>query len=81
MKDNKKDNREDFCPPCLAAIPLAFAATSTGASVGMEDGSNNSGKNKLKRTLLLVGVTIGSLVLTFLFIWFMFFKKKCTTCK
>lgn len=81
MKDLKKELKEDFCPPCLAAIPLAFAATSTGAGASMEDGSNNSGKNKLKRTLILVGVTIGSLVLTFLFVWFMFFRKKCTTCK
>jgi len=81
MKDIKKDIKEDFCPPCLAAIPLVFAATSTGAGVGMNDGSNNSGKHKLKRILILTGVTIGSLILTFLFIWFMFFKKKCTTCK
>ena len=75
--------KEEFCPPCLAAIPLAFAATSTGASAAIDDGSNHSDKKKakLKRTLLLVGVTVGSLALTFLFIWFMFFKNKCTTCK
>ena len=74
--------KEEFCPPCLAAIPLAFAATSTGASAAIDDGSNtNNNKSKLKRTLFLVGVTIGSIVLTFLFIWYMFLKKNCTTCK
>lgn len=74
--------KEEFCPPCLAAIPLAFAATSTGASAAIDDGSNHDNKKaKLKRTLFLIGITVGSIALSFLFIWFIFFKNKCTTCK
>ena len=81
-KQNKTSNetKEDFCPPCLAAIPLAFAATSTGASVGM-DGSKGSPESKLKKILLWTGIILFSLVSTFLFIWFIYWRKKCTTCK
>ena len=81
-KQNKttEETKEDFCPPCLAVIPLAFAATSTGASIVM-DGSSNSSEYKLKKILLWTGTILFSLVSTFIFIWFIFLRKKCTTCK
>lgn len=48
----KEETKEDFCPPCLAAIPLAFAATGAGASKVI-DGSTEEG-NKNKSTLQIV---------------------------
>ena len=32
---NKEGIREDFCPPCLALIPLAFAGAGTSVSATM----------------------------------------------
>jgi hypothetical protein len=73
MKDEKKvETKENFCPPCLAAVPLAFGAGGTAVSGGI---SNPKVKNALFwGSLSVVVVSIGVIV---------YFKliKKCSTCK
>jgi len=46
--NNKQEIREDFCPPCLALIPLAFAGAGTGISATMDGKSNDNDKDKNK---------------------------------
>ena len=81
MKNDEinEEIKEEFCPPCLLAIPLAFAATSTGASVAI-DGSNNTDTMTLKKILLWIGITVLSIASILLSVWFIFFRN-CATCK
>jgi len=44
--NNKQEIREDFCPPCLALIPLAFAGAGTGISATMDGKSSDNDKDK-----------------------------------
>lgn len=44
--NNKQEIREDFCPPCLALIPLAFAGAGTGISATMDDKSDTDKDDK-----------------------------------
>jgi hypothetical protein len=83
----KEEIKEDFCPPCLAAIPLAFAATGAGASQVI-DGSTDEGKknkNMLKTVSLWVFLIFISCVLTYLMWlfckWILIKLFKCNDCK
>ena len=76
-RKNKQDEKEDFCPPCLLAAPIAFAVSGVGVSEIM-DGSTDKSKN-FKTILLWSSVGIGVVSLA-LFIYFKFIKK-CSTCK
>lgn len=79
----EEEIKENFCPPCLAAIPLAFAATSAGASKAI-DGSSSSTEKKISNVLWIAGVSVASIVLAALFIWWLYIRitgKKCTTCR
>ena len=73
---NKEDVKEEFCPPCLAAIPIAFAASGVGVSQAI-DGTTEK-KNKIKNIIFVVSSVIG-ISAVMVFIYFKFFKK-CTTC-
>ena len=80
-QQNKEEIKENFCPPCLAAIPLAFAATGAGASQAI-DGSTDSGRYSKD---LLIGLSAGSVIIIILGICIFYgFKKKgiitCATC-
>jgi len=73
MKDEKKDIiKEDFCPPCLAAIPLAFGAGGAKFSGGI--------KNPTVKNFLLWG-SISVVAIAISVIVYFKFIKKCTTCK
>ena len=69
---NKEDVKEEFCPPCLAAIPIAFAASGVGASKAI------NGTTEIKNIIFVVSLVIG-IIAVMVFIYFKFFKK-CTTC-
>lgn len=73
--------KEDFCPPCLAAIPLAFAATSAGASKAIDDGTKNS---VIVDVLWNVGIWVAAIVITLLSIWgsyMLITGRECKDCR
>ena len=73
MKDEKKEDvKEDFCPPCLAAVPLAFGAG--GAKI------SESIKNPVVKTWVFWG-GISTVVIALCVIIYFKFIKKCATCK
>ncbi len=72
MKDEKKDVKEDFCPPCLAAVPLAFGAGGAKISGGIQ--------NPTVKNLLFWGSIITVVIALAVIVYFKFIKK-CTTCK
>ena len=73
MKDEKKEDvKEDFCPPCLAAVPIAFGA---GGAAFSETISNPVTRN------WILGISIMTFVIAVAFFIYFKFIKKCTTCK
>ena len=73
MKDEKnEDVKEDFCPPCLAAVPLAFGAGGAKFSGGI--------KNPTVKNLLFWGSIVTIAIAVFVIIYFKLIKK-CATCK
>jgi len=80
-KENKDELKENFCPPCLAAIPLAFAATGAGASQAI-DGTSNENKN-LKNILIWssIWITVASVLFYIVYKLLIHFKIiKCKSC-
>lgn len=84
MSNENNETKEEFCPPCLAAVPLALAATGAGASQTI-DGSTESGKNTKKMVLLVCVIIIGSIVGSILFYilcrWILIKIIGCKSCK
>ena len=71
MKNEKDDSKEEFCAPCMMAIPAALGVSGAAA------GSTAGGSRKMKNIILWssVGITILSIII---FIWL---KTRCTTCR
>ena len=62
--------KEEFCAPCLLAIPAALG-------VGGAAASKDPGQNKKKKIILWV-----SIILTILsIIIYIYLKKRCTNCR
>jgi hypothetical protein len=80
-KNNEEDVKEDFCPPCMAAVPLAFAITGASASEVM-DGTSEKGKN-FKNILFYVSIAFAVLAVGFFIspTILAMFGKKCTSCE
>jgi hypothetical protein len=73
MKDEKKDDvKEDFCPPCLAAVPLAFGAGGAKFSENIKNPTTQK---------WIWGVSIGTVIIAVGVIVYFKFIKKCTTCR
>ena len=73
MKDEKKDDlKEDFCPPCLAAVPLAFGAGGAKFSENIKDPNTQK---------WIWGGSIAIVVLAAAVIIYFKFIRKCKTCK
>jgi len=80
-KEEKEELKENFCPPCLAAIPLAFAATGAGASQAV-DGTTDSGE-KTKNIIIIISWIFGGIG-TVLLIWWVLKNLgiiKCASCQ
>jgi len=78
---NKEGIREDFCPPCLALIPLAFAGAGTSVSATMcaeEKDKHYKDKQRTKNILFWSSIIIGIISLI-IFILFKFVL--CTKCR
>jgi len=73
--------KEDFCPPCLAAIPLAFAATGAGATQ-IIDGKEVQQSPDIGKIVLIIILSIISSII-FYYIFKAIFKAifSCKTCK
>ena len=71
MKKDKDEYREEFCAPCMMAIPAALGISGAAA------GSSSGGSRKFKNILLWtsIGITILSIII---FIWL---KTRCKTCR
>jgi len=73
MKEEKKEDvKEDFCPPCLAAVPLAFGAGGTKFSESIS--------NPKTKSIIFWG-SIGTIIIAAAVIIYFKFIKKCATCK
>ena len=73
MKDEKKDDiKENFCPPCLAVIPLAFGAGGAKFSGGISN--PNVKKAIFWGSISTVGIALAVII-------YYKFIRKCTTCK
>lgn len=80
-KENKDEVKEDFCPPCLAAIPLAFAATGAGASQAIDGTTDESKKWKDIILWSSVGLTIASILFYVIYKALIYFKViECSSC-
>ena len=84
--ENKKDEiKEDFCPVCIAAIPLAFGATGAGASKMVDskdkDDDNCPIKKRKKHFLkILFWSSIALSIVSVLVIIYFKFIKQCEEC-
>jgi hypothetical protein len=68
--DNKDDNKEEFCAPCLMAVPAALGVG--GAA------SSGKGSDKKKKSIMLwsgIALTVISIIV------FIYLKKKCKKCR
>ena len=68
---NKDENKEEFCAPCLMAVPAALG-------VGGAASSSGKGGDKKKKNIMLwssIALTIISIIV------FIYLKKKCKTCR
>ena len=68
-EENKDGSKEEFCAPCLMALPLAIGA-------GGAAGAGKSGNKKMKNIILWssIGLIIISIII------YIILKRKCTTC-
>jgi hypothetical protein len=80
-KNSEDDVKEDFCPPCMAAVPLAFAVTGASASEVM-DGTSEKGKN-FKNILFYVSIAFAVVAVLFFIspTILAMLGKKCTSCE
>lgn len=70
MNGRKEDVKEEFCAPCLLAIPAMMGAGGAAAS--------GSEKNKKTRKIILwvsIALTGVSIIL------YIYFKTKCKNCR
>jgi hypothetical protein len=91
MNQNENENvKEEFCPVCIASIPLAFSmATGTGAAMSDEnDKENNSDQSMVekrkerkhqKNLVFYISLIIGLVSLATI-IYYKFINK-CDDCK
>ena len=70
MNNKNKEIKEEFCTPCLMAIPMAMG-------VGGAAGSSAANNKKLKKILLFGG--LGLILISI--IVFIYLKSRCTTCR
>lgn len=82
--ENKKEIKEDFCPICIAAIPLAFGASGAGAAKISDSGNNDDNcpikkrKKHFMKILFWSSIAI-SVISLFVIIYFKYIKK-CEGC-
>jgi NhaP-type Na+/H+ or K+/H+ antiporter len=90
--ENEKNIKEDFCPVCVAAVPLAFSMAGAGSAKVMEqndidncDGEDDE-KEKHKKRIQFRNKCIYSIcgvigiVSLIVIIYFIFFQK-CDDCE
>ena len=71
MSKKDSESKEEFCAPCLLAIPAALG-------VGGAASSGSKGVNKKKKAIILwssIALTIISIII------FIYLKMKCKTCR
>ena len=68
--------KENFCPVCIAAVPLAFSVTAGGSNILIEeeDCEKRKKRNNRMRMYVIIGVLSLAVILYFTFI------KKCQEC-
>ena len=84
--ENKKEEiKEEFCPVCIAAIPLAFGATGAGAAKISESKKEDDDcpiKKRRKNFLkILFWSSIALSVISLLIIIYFKYIKKCEECQ
>jgi hypothetical protein len=78
MDNQKIETKEDFCPVCIAAIPLAFSGA-VGTSTALSDNEHSEKERKRRKLIYKWSIIIGILSLGFI-IYFLFIKP-CNECK
>ena len=77
----KEEIKEEFCAPCLAAIPLAFAAGGTGAKTA-SDNINGTLNPILKKRLIGFVFIVVSIISYIVFKFIMkLFNTDCKECR
>lgn len=69
MVEQKEQTKEEFCAPCLMALPLAIGA-------GGAAHSSKSANKKMKNIILWS--SIGLIVISIII--YIILKRKCSTC-
>ena len=66
---NEEETKEEFCAPCMMAVPMLFGASASGAGVGIN--------NKWSMTFIISGIVITILSI----ILFFYLRNKYKDCK
>lgn len=72
-----KQNKEDFCPACLVAIPMAF--TGMGAAGYTTSELKSKKQKKSLNTLLIIGI-LGILLMLLSYPVWKKMRSGCTSC-
>lgn len=69
--------KEEFCPVCIAAVPLAFSMTAGTSNIVIEEEDCEKRKKRNFRTKIYIIIAIISLGI----IIYYTYVKKCEECK
>lgn len=72
--------KEDFCPACLAVIPMAFGAFGT-ATNSNETVPQHELQHRRKRNKMIQHISIAILIISVLVFVYFKFIKKCESCR
>lgn len=70
--NNNEQTKEEFCAPCLMAVPLAVGIGGAGVSAGSKDNNKKIKKIILWSSIALIIISI---------IVYIILKSRCNTCR